>query len=216
MEPAYLASLYDSHYSIFEVTEPVPVAVGGTVMCELIAIGFKDEFQAVQVMSDLRQRKGDWTAALDDAVVLSWHEDGKLRVQQNIDPTTLESVGWSVLWGSLISAALLLPTMSGLSIAAAAAWDGARTLPNGALEPTIGVPNARWWRDVACLSDDFLRDLGAMVQPGSSAIFALLRGSNLRPVVNELRGYGGTLLRTPLNWMQDGRIRAVLALGGLL
>ena len=61
------------------------------------------------------------------------------------------------------------------------------------------------------ISEDFIREVGAMIKPGTSAIFAILRTYNPTIVVDKLSKYGGTLLKTSLNPEQDELIQAVLS-----
>jgi len=49
-----------------------------------------------------------------------------------------------------------------------------------------------------------------MVQPGDSAIFALLRTIDPDLVEAQFRGYGGTILRTTLSADQMAKIEATL------
>jgi len=52
--------------------------------------------------------------------------------------------------------------------------------------------------------------VGAMVQPGDSAIFALLRSLDPKLVAAQFEGYGGTILRTTLNPAQKAKVEATL------
>jgi len=49
-----------------------------------------------------------------------------------------------------------------------------------------------------------------MVQPGDSAIFALLRTLDPDLVAAQFKGYGGTILRTTLTPAQRERVEATL------
>jgi len=49
-----------------------------------------------------------------------------------------------------------------------------------------------------------------MVQPGDSAIFALLRSDDPTYVTEQFRGYGGTVLRSTLTKEQADKVQAVL------
>jgi uncharacterized membrane protein len=52
--------------------------------------------------------------------------------------------------------------------------------------------------------------VGTMVQPGDSAIFALLRTIDPDLVVAQFKGYGGTILRTTLSDEQRAKVEATL------
>ena len=41
-----------------------------------------------------------------------------------------------------------------------------------------------------------MTEVGGMIQPGDSALFAIVDGADPERVAEEFRGYGGTILRT--------------------
>jgi uncharacterized membrane protein len=49
-----------------------------------------------------------------------------------------------------------------------------------------------------------------MVQPGDSAVFALLRAIDPDLVAAQFKGYGGTILRTTLSAEQQAKVEATL------
>jgi uncharacterized membrane protein len=49
-----------------------------------------------------------------------------------------------------------------------------------------------------------------MVQPGDSAIYAILRVGDPEIVADKFRGYGGTILRTTLSKDQQAKVEKVL------
>ncbi len=183
-----------------------------TKVSELIVIGFKDQYRASEVLNELRRREWDWVADLDQAVVVRRDGEGRLRVQFSVDPTTKEGAVWGRLWGSFLSLALFVPITDGITgaagdvSAASGAQTGAQPGPQGI------VPDVKWWKETLSISDEFVRDVGAMIQPGDSALFMLLRTSRPGIVLLQLRNYGGTPLHIPLSPEQDNKLRAVLAL----
>ena len=60
------------------------------------------------------------------------------------------------------------------------------------------------------IPDDFVQQVGTLVQPGDSTIFAILRVGNPDVVADEFRGYGGTILRTTLSRDQQAKVEKVL------
>jgi uncharacterized membrane protein len=86
----------------------------------------------------------------------------------------------------------------------------AGTLGGGALGAASGALDVEWWRDTVGISEDFVREVGAMVQPGDSAIFVLVRRADPAYVADQFRGYGGTVLRSTLTPEQTERVQAVL------
>ena len=53
-----------------------------------------------------------------------------------------------------------------------------------------------------------------MIQPGDSAIYAILRVGDPDVVANKFRGYGGTILRTTLSKEQQAKVEQVLGKSG--
>jgi uncharacterized membrane protein len=102
---------------------------------------------------------------------------------------------------------LAIPFTGGASAAAALA---AGTLSGGAIGATAGAIDADSWKDDFGISEDFVDQVGTMIQPGDSAIFALLRTIDPKLVAEEFRGYGGTILRTTLSAEQREKVEATL------
>jgi uncharacterized membrane protein len=87
----------------------------------------------------------------------------------------------------------------------------AGALGGGALGASWGALDASWWKDEFGIPDEFVKQIGAMVQPGDSAVYALLRTANPDKVAQAFRGYGGTILSTTLNRDQENKVENVLS-----
>jgi uncharacterized membrane protein len=74
------------------------------------------------------------------------------------------------------------------------------------------LPTVKWWRESLKIPEPFLRDVGAMVQPGDSALFMLLRAPKPEVVLRQLRDYGGSLLHTLLSLEQEEKLEDALAM----
>jgi uncharacterized membrane protein len=98
------------------------------------------------------------------------------------------------MWGTLIGLLFLNPLAGLLTGAAFGAGTGALS---GALVD-YGI------------DDEFIRSLGATIEPGSSALFVLVRRVTPDKVLPELRPFGGTVLRTSLSTEQEERLRQAL------
>src|SRR5579863_6382622 len=77
--------------------------------------------------------------------------------------------------------------------------------------PGAGALDASWWKEDFGIPDDSVREVGAMVQPGASAIYALLRTANPELLIAQFRGYAGTILSTTLSPDQQAKVEKVLA-----
>jgi uncharacterized membrane protein len=180
-------------------------------MSQLIVVGFKkDMYRASEVLNKLSAMDDDWVVDLRDAVAVYRDYSGKLRVDQSYQMTTGEGAGWGLFWGALIGALIAIPFTAGASGAALAGTLAAGALGGGALGATGGALDASWWKDEFGIPEDFVKGIGAMVQPGDSAILAMLRTVDPVKVAEQFRGYGGTVLQTTLTAEQSAKLQAVL------
>src|SRR5262249_252162 len=134
----------------------------------------------------------DVLADLDEAVYVTRASSGAIELHQSVPMASVSATRgdvWSLLVGLLFSVSLL----GGVVGAAADAIGG----------------------DLAELGIDeqFVTDLGAAMQPESSAIFALVRNARLDGILLELRPYGGIALWTTLSRNANARLRAALNAG---
>jgi len=182
-----------------------------TIVAELIVVGFKkDMYRASEVLNDLQELNDDWIVDLHDAVAVYRDYGGKLRVDQSYQMTTGEGAGLGGFWGLLIGATLAIPFTAGVSAAAAAGAVAAGALSGTAIGAGLGAADASSWKDDFGIPDDFVQRVGTLVQPGDSAIYAILRVGNPDVVADQFRGYGGTILRTTLSRDQQAKVEKVL------
>jgi uncharacterized membrane protein len=177
-------------------------------MAELIVVGFKkDMYRASEVLNTLKDMNDSWVIDLNDAVAVYRDYSGKLRVDQSYQATTGQGAAYGGLFGGLIGALLAAPFTGGASVAAVVA---AGSLSGVALGATVGALDAGTWKEDYGISEDFVQRVGTMVQPGDSAIFALLRTIDPELVAAQFKGYGGTILRSTLNPVQEAKVEATL------
>lgn len=60
------------------------------------------------------------------------------------------------------------------------------------------------------VNDEFMKNVARQLQPGHSLLFILFRGITLDKALEELRGTGGTVIRTSLSHEDEARLRAAL------
>ena len=175
-----------------------------------MAFIFRDQFRAPEVLNELRRRDYSWGKDLDEAVAVTLNADGKTRVQLTIDISTNEGTGWAKLWGSLLNSTLFMPETEALVEAA----NGLAFSNQPALKrPMNGQsPESGWWREALAGSNNFQRDVAALVEPSGSVIFMLLRNADAPVVLKQLRNYGDTIIHTSLSSEQDKKMLALLAL----
>lgn len=179
-------------------------------MSELIVVAFRDQFRAAEVLNELRRRERDWVSDLDDAVAVTLDENGKARVQLSLDLSPSETASWIGLWSSLLRLALFVPISVTMAIAKAGRPNSA--IANARTEPSWwGIPNGAWWTEDLRLPENFLRDIGALVKPETSAIFMLLHTQKVSVALQHIYNYGGMIIHTTLSAEQVEKMTAQLA-----
>jgi uncharacterized membrane protein len=157
-------------------------------MSDLIVVGFKDEFKADEVMNELRRLQSEYLVDLEDAAVVIRNQEGKVKIKQAQELVAAGAVSGSY-WGILLSVIFFNPIFA-LVGAAAGALSGALS--------DIGI------------NDDFMRDLGSTIEPGTSAIFVLIRKSTPDRVLADLSKFEGKVLRTSLSKEDEAKLQAAL------
>ena len=181
-------------------------------MAELIVVGFKNQmYRASEVLNELLSMNDDWVLDLHDAVAVYRDFNGKLRVDQSYQMTTGQGAALGGLWGLLIGATLAIPFTGGASAAAAAGAIAAGAAGGTALGAGLGAVDAESWKDEFGIPEDFVQQVSVLIQPGDSAIYAIVRVGNPDIVADQFRGYGGTILRTTLSRDQQAKVEKVLS-----
>ncbi len=165
-------------------------------MATLIVVGFKkDLYRASEVLNELIDRGYQWTSDLEDAVAVYRDYNGKLRVDSSFQMTT----GQEIAMGSLLRSLVGLT----LGVIAGPTPEGTNTF--------AGTLDGKWWKGELGIPDDFIQDVGALVQPGDSAIYALLRLADPTLVTVKSHDYGGVVLCAKLSSEQATKIQDMLS-----
>ena len=167
-------------------------------MAELVVIGFEGKHRAAEVLDQLEVLDNNWAIDLKDAVAVYRTDDGRLRLDKSAQPTTGEGALSGALLGGMVGAVLMAPFTGGLSAAAAAAAVGTGAAIAGTTGAAVGAVDAQTFKEDFGISDQFVDQVGGMVQPGQSAVFILAQASDPKAVAEQFRGYGGKILRTTL------------------
>jgi uncharacterized membrane protein len=162
-------------------------------MSTLVVIDYDSEVRAEEVRLALLKMQKEYLIDLADAVVVIRDEKGKVKLRQmhNLTAAGAASGGF---WGALIGLIFLNP-LFGFAIGAAA----------GAISGAL--------RDVG-IDDNFMKQLGQTLKPGSAALFVLIRQMTPDKVVEEIRKFGGTLIKTNLCNENEAKLREALASAG--
>ena len=155
-------------------------------MSDLIVIGFPDEFKADEVLIALRRLELDYLIDLEDAAIVVRNQDGKVRVKQSQELVASGALSGG-FWGLLIGLMFLEPLL-GILGAAVGALSGALT--------DIGI------------DDNFIRELGDTIEPGTSALFILVTKSTPDRVLDDLSKFEGKVLRTSLSHVDEAKLQA--------
>ena len=181
-------------------------------MRDLVVVGFQGTHRAAHALSQVLNLNAPWAADLhvQDAVAVYRTEDGRLRVDQSVQPTTKDGLAWGGAIGALIGSLLAVPftAAAGAAIAAQAVSAGAVTF--GTAGALLGGDRAASGNEQYGLSDQFVMQVGGMVQPGQSALFLVADTDKPAEVVEHFRGFGGTILRTTLRPEQATRLQQVI------
>jgi uncharacterized membrane protein len=159
-------------------------------MSTLVVIDYENEVKAEEVRLALLKMQKEYLIDLADAVVVVRDEKGKVKLRQlyNLTAAGAASGGF---WGALIGLLFLNP-LFGFAIGAAA----------GAISGAL--------KDVG-IDDKFMKELGATLKPGTAALCVLIRQMTPDKVVEEIRKFGGTLIKTNLCNENEAKLREALA-----
>ena len=160
-------------------------------MTDMIAVAYRDEPTANQVLAELRTLNTEHSLHLADAVLVTRDEEGKVKIHSEDSPVVSGAVG-GALWGGLIGLLFLQPLL-GAAIGAA----------------TGGVT-------AAVTEDDdensaFITKLGHRLQPGGAAVIAVIIDATEEKVLPRIAHFGGDLLHTSLTLAEEQRLRAAIS-----
>ena len=147
---------------------------------EFTVLTFDDETTASEALKDLQRLQRDGIVKVLNAAVLVKDKKGKVSVKETEDVDAKHGALFGAITGGLIG---LFGGAPGVVVGAVA---GAGTGGVAAKLIDLGFPR------------EFLRDLQGRLQPGSSALVALVEPTWIDRVVKELADLGGQLFRYTL------------------
>src|SRR2546423_13611083 len=155
-------------------------------MADLVEIAFPSEEKAEQVRQKLLDLQKEYLIELSDAVIAVKQPNGHVKLNQLFHPTAAGAVS-GTFWGALIGLIFLMPLVGAAIGAASGALGGALT--------DVGI------------NDDFMKDAAQALQPGTAALFLLIRRMTTDKVLAALQGEGGTVMRTSLDHTNEQALR---------
>ena len=156
-------------------------------MSELIVFAFQNENGAARMGEEIKSLQKQQLITLSDAATVVRKEDGKVKVKQANDLVGPGALG-GAFWGMLIGMLFMMPWL-GLAI-------GTVTGAIAGKVTDIGI------------DDDFIKEVGATIQPGQSALFLLIEKWTEDKVLPELADYEPTILRTNLSTEAEAKLKA--------
>jgi uncharacterized membrane protein len=158
-------------------------------MANLVAIAYPDDATANEVLGTLARLQTEHAIELEDAVVVTRDDNGKVKLHQSNKLAAAGATG-GALWGGLIGLIFFMPLLGMAIGAASGAAAGALT--------DLGV------------DDRFLKELGAKLKPNGAAVIVLVSRSTPDKVLPEVARFGGEVIQTSLDDEAEQRLRHVL------
>ena len=159
-------------------------------MSTLVVIGYDSEIKAEEVRLALLKLQREYLIDLADAVVVVREANGKVKLRQlhNLTAAGAASGGF---WGTLVGVLFLNPLFGLAAGAAAGAISGALA--------DVGI------------EDGFMKQLAQTLTPGTAALCVLVRRATADKVLEEIKGFGGTVLKTSLSHENEAKLQAALS-----
>jgi uncharacterized membrane protein len=173
-----------------------------TTGAHLWAIGYEDMARADQVREEIknlgwgRGRASKYLLLYDIAVVVR-HSDGSFSFDRKPFPG-----------GANILACTAVGFLAGLALAA--------PLTGATLGALIGGAGTAAMAAAAGISDDFVREVERLMQPGTSALFVLDNAADMEVILPAIQGLGGTVLKTNVDPERAKLIQSTLGGAGRL
>jgi len=159
-------------------------------MADLLVLEFDTEAKAEEMRTKLLRMQQEYLIELGDAVVAVKQPDGSVKLNQLFKPVAAGALS-GALWGSLIGLIFLMP-LAGAAIGAASGALGGKLADLG-------------------IDDQFMKDAAKTLHSGNAALFLLVRKMTTDKVLAELRGFGGTVLRSSFDETKEEQLREALA-----
>lgn len=160
-------------------------------MSTLVAVVFDDPTTAFEMRTALLRMQKEHLVDLEDSVVVTKNEKGKVKLDQAVSLTSAGAIGGG-FWGALIGLIFLNPLLG------------------AALGATAGAVSAKF-TDIG-LNNQMMKDIAASFKPGASALFVLIRRATPDKLMAGLKEFAGRgrVFQTSLNKDDETALREVL------
>ena len=158
-------------------------------MSHLIVVTFDNPDEAGQVLETLRSVQREGYLGLDDSAVVVKDEEGKVHVKNEMDRgVKIGAVGGGLL--GLLLAGIFFP-IAGLLVGAVA---------GGLIGKSVDLG----------VDQKFVKEVSEDIQPGTSALFFIVRDAEPDVAVAALRPYKGTVRQTTFPPEAEKELRRIL------
>ena len=158
-------------------------------MSDLVVLGYDDTTTAMQVMDKIEELQSDLVIQLDDAAVIIRNAEGKFKTVTNHHATGIGAAG-GLFWGFLFGILFFIPFL-GMAIGAGV----------GAIMGKITESG---------IDKEFVDKVRDLMQPGTSAVFLIVRQATPDKVLAALQPFGGTVLQTSLSAETEQKLQEAL------
>jgi uncharacterized membrane protein len=167
-------------------------------MADIVVLDFDGIDTADAMLTRLRALKKQELIDLLDAAVVVHPEGGDVQIKQSVNLTAIgASSGLST--GALVGALAGLLVLNPLAGMAVGGMAGAAMGALGGKLSDYGI------------NDDFIKDLGQTVKPGTSALFLLVAKATPDKVIAATAEFKPRVLQTSLSTAQEDKLRADIA-----
>lgn len=156
-------------------------------MSDLIVLAFDSPTGAKEALGTIDRMQKEHIISLADAATVIRKDDGKVKVKQANSLVGAGALG-GAFWGMLIGLLFWAPWL-GLAIGAI----------SGAV---VGK-----FTDVG-IDDNFIKEVGAKIEPGHSALFLMVISATADKVEAEFNNMNATVLQTSLSEEDEAKLRA--------
>jgi len=177
---------------------------------ELIVLAFTDRYRAPEVLNELIRRDPRWSEDLERAVAITLNAESQASVYLNVDLSKREVSEWAKLWGALLRSTLFVPLVDGMVEAADNVSCPAVQIGCSPDVEGDECPEIKWWRESLKPSENFRRDVAALISPNSSAVLILARRINMTEAVEHFGKYATTIVHTTISAKQDEKLKEML------
>lgn len=157
-------------------------------MNHLLVIAFDHFDDARTAMASLRTLEQDGQVSFEDTAIVERDPDGTAHVRNEVSGTTETGAAIGAVIGGLVT--FVFP-LAGIALGAALGALVGRSLDRG-------------------VSNTFVDEIARTLRPGRSALFLVVRKSNLDAVMAALRQFRGDVIQTTLDTEVDDALRQAL------